>query len=49
MIGVVIPSAGRSDVLRKAIESVEGYPLVVVDDSQDGIRDLEGSIDDVLM
>tara|TARA_Y100001978_G_C23584419_1_gene380579 strand:+ start:73 stop:834 length:762 start_codon:yes stop_codon:yes gene_type:complete len=42
MIGVVIPSAGRSDVLRKAIESVEGYPLVVVDDSQDGIRDLEG-------
>ena len=42
MIGVIIPSAGRSEGLSKAIESVDGYPLVVVDDSPEGIHNLEG-------
>ena len=42
MIGVVIPSAGRSTRLFEAIESVAGFPLIVVDDSKDGRIQLEG-------
>lgn len=42
MIGVVIPTAGRSDLLAEAIQSVDGFPLVVVDDSKEGRIELEG-------
>ncbi len=41
MIGVVIPTAGHSDLLSEAIASVDGFPILVVDDSKDGIQ-LEG-------
>jgi len=36
MIGVVIPSAGRSASLKDAVGSVEGAPTIVVDDSAEG-------------
>ena len=42
MIGVVIPSAGRSGGLSKAVASVRGFPVIVVDDSKEGIMHIEG-------
>ena len=37
MIGVVIPTHSRIDALRRAMASVEGHPVVVVDDSAQGL------------